>query len=324
MEKLFQKYLNGTCTPDEFNEITDLLIDGRNEEKLSLFLLNSWKEIMQQEADIKKNDQLLQRIHNQIAVKESEIYLMRLTFMRKLLKAAAVIVIGLLLSNIFFYSNSRNRIAEDVIEVMTTPDGARSNFKLPDGSDVWLNSGSTISWSRQKTKMREVELSGQAFFNVTKGDKPFLVRTQFGTVEVKGTSFDVKAYDDDDFETTLVEGIVDIHDNCGKVIRLSPGQQSIINTLNIVTVNEVNTEMITSWKEGKLVFANEPFYKVARQLERWYNVNIEIYGEKLKNLCYTGKIEMETFSEVLDLINITTPIKYKFDKNTRILKISGQ
>ena len=82
--------------------------------------------------------------------------------------------------------------------------------------------------------------------------------------------------------------------------------------------------MITSWKEGKLIFEKEPFANVATALERWYNVKIELQGEKLKRLGYTGTIEMETFSEVLELIKSTTPIKYKFDKNTRILKISGK
>lgn len=324
MEKLFKKYLNGTCTPGEFNKIIDLLCDGRNEEELSSLLGNSWREIMLQKADKKQNDQLLRAIHSEIAIRESEIYLKRLTLVKNLLKAAAVLIIGLIMSNIIFYYNSGSRTAEYVTETISTPFGARSNFTLPDGSDVWLNSGSALSYSKSNAGKREVELSGQAFFNVTKKGKPFMVRTKYGVVEVKGTSFDVKAYHDDDFETTLVEGIVAIHDNTRKTTTLKPGQQSIIDPFNQVTVKEVDTDLLTSWKDGRLVFVNEPFYKVARQLERWYNVKIEIRGEKLRNLGYTGKIEMETFSEVLDLINVTTPIKYRFDKKTRILNIYGQ
>ena len=72
------------------------------------------------------------------------------------------------------------------------------------------------------------------------------------------------------------------------------------------------------------MFVKESFANVARALERWYNVKIELQGEKLKKLGYTGTIEMETFGEVLELINTTTSIKYKFEKNTRVLKISGR
>jgi ferric-dicitrate binding protein FerR (iron transport regulator) len=137
-----------------------------------------------------------------------------------------------------------------------------------------------------------------------------------------GTSFDVKAYTNENFETTLVEGSVKVSDKTNRIVTLKPGQRSIISTNNEFALNEVNTDLVTSWREGKLIFVKEPFANVAKELERWYNVKIELQGERLKKLCYTGTIEMESFVEVLHLINTTTPIKSRFDKNTRILKIS--
>lgn len=321
MEKLFLKYLNGICTPDEFNKVIDLLTDNRNEDKLSSNLRTLWREVMVQDITGNPNEQLLKEIHHQIAIKDSEKYLKRLTLVRNLLRVAAVLIIGLILSTAILYNKSAKTITGDVIQTMTTPYGAKSNFTLPDGSEVWLNSGSAISYSPEDKRKREVELSGQAFFNVTKNEKLFTVKTRYGDVEVKGTSFDVKAYDDDNFKTTLVEGSVDIRNMEDKVVTLKPGQQSIINSLHKISVTEINTDLVTSWKDGRLIFVNEPFHLVAGQLERWYNVKIEIHGERLKKLGYTGKIEMETFSEVLDLINVTTPIRYKFDKKTRVLNI---
>jgi ferric-dicitrate binding protein FerR (iron transport regulator) len=187
-----------------------------------------------------------------------------------------------------------------------------------------MNSGSTISFPKQYGDIRNVELTGQAFFEVVKDGKPFIVKTRLGAIEVMGTSFDVKAYNDETFQTTLVEGSVKVSNNTNQIATLKPGHQSIITPDNEFSMKEVNTELSTSWKEGKLIFVKEPFANVAKALERWYNVKIELQGEKLKKLGYTGTIEMETFVEVLELINTTTPIKFKFDKNTRVLKISGR
>lgn len=324
MEKLFRKYLNGTCDPYEFNEVLNLLCTKENDDKLSSLLDKTWRDVLLENVGGRRNNQLLDKIHHRIALEESNISAKRFVIARNLLKIAAILIVGLIISTVIIYNRSKTRIYSDVVENIKTPYGAKTSFKLPDGSDVWLNSASALSYQKQFGKIREVELSGQAYFNIVKDGKPFVVKTRYGNIEVSGTSFDVKAFDDDDFETTLVEGIVKIRNIENQVITLKPGQQSIINPDNEFEINDVKTDLFTSWKDGKLIFINEPFQKVARQLERWYNVKIDIQGEKLEKLGYTGKIEMETFSEVLDLINVTTPIKYKFDKNTRILKIYGQ
>jgi len=324
MEKLFRKYLNGTCNPDEFNEVLNLLCTKDNDDKLSSLFIKSWRDILLEDTDARQNNQLLDKIHYRIALEESNISAKRLTIAKNLLKIAAILIVGLIISTVCIYNNSKTSIYADVVENIKTPYGAKTSFKLPDGSDVWLNSASALSYQKQFGKIREVELNGQAYFDIVKDGKSFIVKTKYGNLEVLGTSFDVKAFDDDEFETTLVEGRVKIINIYNQVITLNPGQQSILNSENEFEIKNVNTELFTSWKDGKLIFVNEPFQNVAKQLERWYNVKIEIEGEKMKNLGYTGKIEMETFSEVLDLINITTPIKYKFDKNTRILKIYGQ
>jgi ferric-dicitrate binding protein FerR (iron transport regulator) len=241
---------------------------------------------------------------------------------------AAVFIAGLITATVLLYNRHDippvKQVYAAIIETVTTPYGARTNFKLPDGSEVWLNSGSKISFPRQYDKLRNVELSGQAYFKVLKDGRPFMVKTNCGNVEVMGTSFDVKVYENENFETTLVEGSVNVRNRTYKMAVLKPGQQSVITPTDEFSLHEVNTDLITSWKEGRLMFVKEPFQNVARELERWYNVKIELQDEKLKRLGYTGTIEMETFSEVLELINTTTPIKYKFNKNSRILKISGR
>jgi len=324
MEKQFSKYLNSTCNPDEFAEVVKAICSDENKDNVSTEILKLWEVTLKSAIENKENSQLLDKIHHRIALEESKSVARRFALYRNLLKVAAVLIVGLITTTAIIYNKPEKQLYTSIIETVTTPYGARTSFKLPDGSEVWLNSGSKISFPKQYGKVRNVELLGEAYFEIVKDGKPFVVKTSLGTVEVMGTSFDAKAYADEPFETTLVEGSVKVCNNTNQVATLKPSQQTTITPANELSLKDVNTELSTSWREGRLMFVKEPFGKVARQLERWYNVKIELQGERLKKLGYTGTIEMETFGEVLELINTTTPIKYKFNKNTRILKISGR
>jgi ferric-dicitrate binding protein FerR (iron transport regulator) len=323
MEKRFTKYWNGTANPEEFSSVLEALCGEDNDGKVSLELLKRWKETLNNAIENKENSSLLDKIHHRIALEESKDVARRLTIYRNLLKVAAVLILGLVISTLVIFQKQQPQFT-NVVETVTTPYGARTNFKLPDGSEVWLNSGTTISFPRQYGEIRNVELSGQAYFHVVKDGKPFVVKTGFGSIEVMGTSFDAKAYANDNFKTTLIDGSVKIVDVNNHIATLKPGQQATVTPAGEFSMQNVNTGNITSWREGKLVFVKTPFVEVAKDLERWYNVKIELQGERLKKIGYTGTIELETFGEVLELINVTTPIKYSFNKKSRILKISSR
>jgi transmembrane sensor len=322
METLFRKYLNGTCTPEEFSEALDAFCAENTNVTMSAEILKLWNETLNAAIKNKENSQLLDKIHHRIALEESKTATRRFNLYKNLLRVAAVLILGLFGTTLLFYYQPQKQLYSEVVETVSTPYAARTNFKLPDGSEIWLNSGSTISFPKQFGKERNVELVGQAYFKVVKDGKHFVVKTNSGSVEVMGTSFDIKAYKDENFQTTLVEGSVKIRNNLNQVAMLKPGQQSTISPGSDLSINEVNTNLSTSWKEGKLIFVKEPFQNVAKELERWYNLKIELQGEKLKTLGYTGTIEMETLGELLELINTTTPINYNFNKNTRVLHIS--
>jgi len=120
--------------------------------------------------------------------------------------------------------------------------------------------------------------------------------------------------------TTLVEGSVQFENNKGKKLSITPGNQVTYDSKDTY-IEQVDIHVYTSWKEGKMMFKNEPLHSMVSRLERWYNVDIQLEGENIRNLKYTGTIEMETFSEVLELIKTTAPIDYSFDRKTRILTI---
>lgn len=235
---------------------------------------------------------------------------------------AASFIIGAFISTVVIKTTNQETISVAQMQNVHTPHGAKTNFQLPDGSIVWLNSGSELSFPSQFDKTRPVNLTGEAFFEVEKNSKPFIVSTIYGEVEVQGTSFDVKAFANEGFQTTLVEGSVNVRGkNNNNEVTLQPGQQANISE-NKIIVGNVETELFTSWKDGKLIFRDEQLPLVAKRLERWYNVKIELAGDKrLTEIRYNGTLEMESFSEVLQLLKVTAPIDYTYNEKTRTIKI---
>ncbi len=239
-------------------------------------------------------------------------------------RIAAILLIPLILVSAYFIFRNDNYPRMKTVEHVKTPFGARTSFQLPDGSVAWLNAGSEVSFPHRFGKSREIALKGEVYLEVKKDGKPFIVKTAYGDVKVLGTKFNVLAYAGEPFRTTLVEGAVAIKDKINsKEILLKPGFQYIAEK-GLDSTEKVNPEMYTSWKDGKMIFRREPFELVAKRLERWFNVSIRLEGETIKNLWYTGTIEMESFSEVLELIKNTTPIDYTFDSQSRVLSITAK
>jgi len=196
----------------------------------------------------------------------------------------------------------------------------RAEMVLPDGSKVWLNSGSKLSYPRLfEGTARNVILEGEAYFDVVKNEHyPFIVKTPHKIdVKVKGTRFNLCAYGDDDrAELTLVSGAVDfINENSGKKISLKP-LQSVSYTRNddeVAVKSNVNTAFYTSWKEGVLIFDNVPLFDLSKRLERWYGVTINFEDNDILNYTYTGRFKEEAIWQVLELIQQSSNIAYRVE-----------
>ena len=237
-------------------------------------------------------------------------------------RVEAILILPVLVFSVLQYDSGNTKMSTVPLVTTRTPFGARTTLSLPDGSVMWLNSGSEVSYPQSFGKIREITLKGEIYLDVKKDGKPFIVKTDFGEVAVLGTKFNVSSYTGEPFMATLVEGSVAVKDKSGSdEVRLKPGFQYASRD-GKYTVKEVPLNIYTSWKDGKMIFRREPFERVAKRLERWFNVTIELKGESIKKLWYTGTIEMESFSEVLELIKNTTPIEYSFNSNTRVLTIS--
>ncbi len=205
---------------------------------------------------------------------------------------------------------------------VVVPLGQMAEVNLPDGSHVWINSDTRLSFTKTfNGKEREVKLNGEAYFKVRKDKKPFVVTTGFGQITVLGTSFNVQAYEDSKFQATLVNGSIRYTNKMKKSVVLTPGQQLYFSQDDSILVREVKTDLYTSWKDGVIIFKKEPLKEVVRKLERHFDVKIVLEDSSLEDICFTGNIKNESLPDVLELINKTKPIQYTYDKKLKKINI---
>ena len=208
----------------------------------------------------------------------------------------------------------------EVVKVIS-PKGEKSKIILVDGTEVWLNSGSSLEYPMEfNNKNRLVRLNGEGYFKVTKNeDLPFIVQTSSLNVKVLGTRFNVCAYDNDEYiTTTLEEGSVQISDFMrGETLTLKPSQQAeFVKGTGEMKLLNVDTELVTSWKVNLLRFDNAPFSEVVKKIERWYDVKIFLDPNLKYSQRYTMTIKTESLQELLNLLSRTTSMEYEIKEDT--------
>jgi transmembrane sensor len=220
------------------------------------------------------------------------------------------------------YNQNGTTEGAPVYNTMSTPRGGQYKLQLPDGTIVMLNSESSITFPIAfKGKVRNVSLTGEAYFEVAKNKKmPFHVSFGDQQVEVLGTHFNISAYKDQPvYKTTLLEGSVRI--SRGKENQLLvPGQQAIYKSDGqAFAVNEVDIEDVIAWKNGLFQFDNTELEQVMLQLSRWYNVEVEYDGPK-PVLNFTGAVKRDNnLSRVIKILESTGGVKFTIDGNKIIV-----
>lgn len=251
-------------------------------------------------------------------------------FLYPLLKNAAIFIlligIGALAQYLFFSSKYEPIYTESYS--VTAPAGQMTNVELPDGTLVMMNSGTVLHYNADfSLGKREVFIEGEAFFDVQKDvAHPFTVKSDFLGVRVYGTSFNIQAYPNDkEFTATLVEGSIGLLDKNGvELKKLKPGEKAYFDdSESSLQILKVDTNMYTSWKEGLVTFRNEKMEDIAKQIERWYNVEIIIQKEGLGEERYFGSIlKNKPIDQILEVFKLTTSLEYEIipraDKPTLI------
>lgn len=211
---------------------------------------------------------------------------------RLLVQVAAVIAVAVIASYAVVWTTSQNNsLYSSFLQKIKVPAGQRINLELPDGTAIWLNSLSSIEYSPFEfvSGSRKIRLNGEAYFEV-KADKerPFMVETSKGEVEVLGTKFYVEAYSgDDSFTTSLIEGAVKITMG-NNSLYLKPNQKAFLNNENLM-VSEIKDYDVFRWREGLISFSDEAFAGILKKFEKYYGVEIEVENEQILQARYTGK-----------------------------------
>ncbi|GBU08226.1 iron dicitrate transporter FecR [Bacteroidales bacterium] len=273
------------------------------------------------EMDEGVGNKVLKEINNSIK-------LTRVIRFRKIWNVAASILILCLLASTLLLLNERHasemaKYSNDENTLVKVERGQRAALTLPDGSQVWLNSDSKMSYGKHFNALeRRVELVGEAYFEVAQqANRPFIVSSDKLSIEALGTSFNVRAYADESFITAvLIEGLVEVSSSKEK-IQLSPNEGIYYDrTKHMLEKKSIkNTRTLTAWKENRLSFENKKLSEITMQLSRQYNIGFKYMDESLKNYEYSGTVENTSLQSVLELFALTSPLAYEIKDNTIIL-----
>ncbi len=209
-----------------------------------------------------------------------------------------------------------------VYNTAETPLGMRSSLTLPDGTKVWLNAGSKLSYPVLfDDKVREVKLSGEAYFEVKKDKKwPFLVNSGNMNLVVLGTTFNCNAYpENNEIQTVLVEGQVSVMNQSATVLEeLQPGELAVFaKNSQQITKSKTDLQKYIAWKSGKLMFRDDRMNLVVEKLQRWYNIDIEIKDKEISDYIYTATFIDESLDQVLKMLALSAPISYTISERTK-------
>ena len=239
--------------------------------------------------------------------------------------AAACFILGLLGYTVWVhtdnvriksaYAQISDHLSSQMISVQA-PMGTRATVDLPDGSKVWLNAGSRLSYPALfREHERKVYLDGEGFFKIQKSKVPFIVESAGPEVKVYGTSFNVNAYSNENLVTVaLVEGKVSLKTNQREQF-LKPGQVSYFDKMQqTLTVKDEKIDRFICWREGKFIFRNMPIDAILRMLQREYNVSIDLKDPSLGNYRYNATFQYENLEQILELLEFSAPIKCDYIK----------
>lgn len=232
-------------------------------------------------------------------------------------KYAAIFILASSLGFLANYllTNTKTIIADNHIEY-SSEKGSVSTIKLNDGSSIWLSSGTKLVIDKNKNGETVAKLNGEAYFDlVPNPERKFVVDLGLFKIKDIGTTFNVRAYESEKLvSTTLVNGRVDLIKETGEsFLTVKPGDYAQYDKNNSeVTVGQKDPSLITAWKDGKFVFIDQPLSEICKELERWYNIEIQIEDPSLANTRYNTIVKRTTTVEmVLSALSITDQINYK-------------
>ena len=326
LKNLFSKYVRNSCTKEELEELFSYISQSEDNKVLSEEFLVIWNSIRPEEQLLSIDEnQLFKDIERKISV--SPIKHSRFIWTR----AAAILLLVLSAGLFYFYLKGSGSVDKNEI---TTPvsvnqltRSSHSLVKLPDGSSVLLNNNSKLDYTGFTKNNREMILSGEAYFDIAK-DKmhPFVIHTGKLQTTVLGTSFNIRAYpEENDVTVTVTRGKVEIEMENKKLGIITPNQQISFNKQNGSTIQQqVLADSILVWKQNDLVFDNTDFEEAAVIISNRFNVAVTFENERLKNCRFTASFLNENnIDQVLTVLCDVNNAAYEKKNETIIIKGEG-
>ncbi len=336
---LMAKKTAGEASKEELEELGELLAAHGSTGYTNEILEKIWKAKMKRIPEPQLKEEVWDRIN---AITAGGAAIKPLFTFRRTLVAASLIVLlsvsGILAYQFIHQGKELQPLAIKEQQVSTEP-GSKSRLVLPDGTQVWLNGNSEISYSNAEfgKENREIRLTGEAFFDVVKNEKiPFVIHAGPVNITVKGTAFNVKAYPKEkSVETSLVRGLVEVStaEAPERKILLKPNEKIIIPVEKPVedtrlipdtTAKESNSLFTIeklrqagdgpaeiAWMKPQLIFDNEPFEQLAPKMESWFNIRIHFRDQQVRQKRFSGVIEKESLKETLEAMQLSGKFTYE-------------
>ena len=352
---LLSLQFSGEATAEELEELATLLREHPELNLQAEVLKNLWQN---KQANLTGNkaaayDKHLQRLSNHLSAPalqfetpateetEEDTAIVQSFPKRRLFWIAAGIAASALVVflGVSMFNAKQAVAGKQVSNTISTRAGSKSKVQLPDGTQVWLNADSRLTYGQSFSgPLREVQLTGEAYFDVVRDKtRPFIIHTSSIDVKVLGTAFNVRSYPGEKTtETALIRGSVEVilHNNPEKKIVLKPNEKLVVENKEPARVAEEGappplepTLMITKgkvrvdkkdetsvietmWVENKLAFDNDSLSAIALAMEHWYNIKMVIKNDKLKSVPFTGIFENKTIPEVLEALSLSRHFRY--------------
>jgi len=308
IKTLLKKYMSGKIKADDFKLLKDYTHDTSDKDLDTTFEA-LWMESDRKPMNRNTKDGVKETLDRQLLFSKKK------TSLNWKNIVAAVLLPILMFSTAYFYITSLKPSQEFIV---ASAKGQKTQIYLPDGTKVWLNSESHISYnSDYNQNNRQVSLKGEAFFDVKENDKvKFIVDVGGVAVNVHGTAFNVTAYQSDSIiSVSLNKGKVNIENTKNQQIlaSMSPNQQVIVNRNNLSsTLMTCDADLNSLWIQNRLKLEDAATEELFKKMEHWYGVNINVENIKSQNK-YSLTIKAESLREMLDLINKLTPITYQIN-----------
>lgn len=313
-ELLLINDLEGNLSSEEKAELEEWLCDKENRN-----LFDQQRKLWESADDLRK----MKSINKKKAFNKVEAQLFgrfSVNRFQKLERIAAILFIPLFLAAAWLIYDSylsnpnENQLIYNTVEI---PSGTKSKLTLADGTSVWLNAGSSLKYPVNfNGTTRDVELNGEAYFEVTKNkEKPFVVSAGDLNIRVLGTKFNCCAYaESETIETALIEGAVELTGKQGKSkFLMSPGELAVFSrTKSTLKKSTANLDKYVAWKSGKLMFRDDPMERVIEKLGRWYGVEFQLEDKDLLEYTYSATFSTESLDQVLKMLALSAPINFEF------------